>query len=77
MLWGLQTVIPGSLQARLFTERHEIHLVTAEAPVAPLQGWTVLESAATSGVGKYKTNNSHSNLLSVVILYCIVVLYCE
>lgn len=52
LLWGLQTVIPRSLQARLFKERHENHLVTAEAPVAPLQGWTVLESAATSGVSK-------------------------
>lgn len=69
LLWGLQTLIPGSLQARLFTKRHETHLVTAEAPVAPLQGQTVLESAATSGVSKYKNNNSHSNLLSVVILY--------
>lgn len=29
LLWGLQTVIPGSLQARLFKERHENHLVTA------------------------------------------------
>lgn len=70
LLWGLQTVIPGSLQARLFTERHENHLVTAKAPVAPLQGRTVLESVAASAVSKYKNSNSHSNLLSVVILYC-------
>lgn len=69
LLWGLQTVIPRSLQARLFTERHKNHLVTAEAPVAPLQGWTGLESVATSGVNKYKTNNSNHNLLPVTILY--------
>lgn len=52
LLWGPQTVIPGSLQARLFKERHENYLVTAEAPVAPLQGWTVPESPATSGISK-------------------------
>lgn len=52
LLWGPQTVIPGSLQARLFKERHENHLATAEAPVAPLQGWTVLEAADTSGISK-------------------------
>lgn len=52
LLWGLQRVIPGSPQARLFKERHENHLVIAEAPIAPLQGWTVLESAATSGISK-------------------------
>lgn len=69
LLWGLHAVIPGSLQARLFTEKHENHLVTDEAPVAPLQACTELESAGTSGLSKYKTNNSHSNLISEVILY--------
>lgn len=53
LLWGLQTVIPKSLQARLFTEIHENHLVTTEAPVAPLQGWIVLESVATSEISKH------------------------
>lgn len=39
LLWGLQAAIPESLQARLFTEKHENHLVTAEVEtVAPLQG---------------------------------------